>query len=247
MGGVPGARYFSHMVLFTIILGVIQFFLAGLGIYVSLKSPAKKWHWVLILIFSGFAVASIGITGYQEYQNMQANDDLKSQVTRLVNASTTQATTDDIKQLASFIQAGMQTGFDRVVFAIKGKTESSPEPNTSPVPGVQVPVPTVENTRLVQRSTTSDKSDLPYGLQVIVQSNVAIQPVAIAFECDGEVGDFNFFIAGQTVYMNFWKRISGKIAELKFSFPPLTPENSLVVTLFSKKQIRVVKAYKMHP
>jgi hypothetical protein len=37
------------------------------------------------------------------------------------------------------------------------------------------------------------------------------------------------------------------IAFIKFTFPPLTPETPLVVTLLSRSQIRVVKAYKLNP
>lgn len=114
-----------------------------------------------------------------------------------------------------------------------------------------VPIPTIENTRLIQKPTISDKAEYPYGLQVIIQSNVVIQPVGFGLECDGEIGDFSFFIAGQTAYMSVQKGIGGganrNVAIIKFGFPPLTPESPMVVTLFSKTQIKVVKAYKLNP
>lgn len=169
-------------------------------------------------------------------------DTLKSQIQTFVNAIKTFVTVEDIKQINSQMQTGMQSGFDRVVAAIKGK----PVMPSAPIP-TPAPVPTIENTRLIQRPTTSDRTEFPYALQVIIQSNVTLQSVALGLECDGIIGDFTWFIAGQMAYMSVMKGISGNVAELRFSYPPLTPESALVITVYSKSQIRVVKAYKLHP
>jgi hypothetical protein len=40
---------------------------------------------------------------------------------------------------------------------------------------------------------------------------------------------------------------ANNIAVVRFSFPPLRPETPLVITLLSKAQIRVTKAYKLNP
>jgi hypothetical protein len=168
--------------------------------------------------------------------------ELRKQVSTLINSAQFQATSDDIKNLGS----QMKTGFDRVASAIEGKKISTPEPKPEP----EKLTPTIENTRLVQKSVPSDDPQLPYGLQIIIQSNIVIQPVAFAFECDGEVGKVNFFIAGQGVYMNIMTgvaRDNKNIAIVRFSFPSLTPESPLVVTLLSKTQIKVIKAYKLNP
>lgn len=207
----------------------------------SLRPPVKKQHVLLILVFLVLGVMGIGITGYQQYKNDEKNDKLIGQITSFVNASKTQATIDDVRKIGTDMQDEMQTGLDRVIAAIKGK----PEPPQKAATITQAPVPTVENTRLIQKTTTSDNSELPYGLQVIIQSNIVMQPVSIALECNGEIGDFSFFIAGQVVYMNVRKSINGNVAQLSFGSPPLTPESPLVITLLSKKQISVIKAYKL--
>ena len=178
----------------------------------------------------------------QKRKQEETTRDLKGQIITLVNASRIQATIDDVKKIGTDLQIGMQAGFDRVVAAINEK-----QIPTTPIPPPPSAVPTIENTRLVQKSTISDKAEFPYGLQVIIQSNIVIQPVAFALECDGEIGDFSFFIAGQTAYMSVRKSIRGNIAEIRFSFPPLTPESPLVVTIQSKSKIQVIKAYKLNP
>jgi hypothetical protein len=212
----------------TITFAIIQVFLAGLGVYVALKPQPAKRHVIIIVLFVLCGVVSVRIAVHQQIS-------LTDQITSLTNAIRMEATNDDISKLSYQIK----DGFDRVINAIHGNppkpTAETPPPKT---------VPTLENTRLVQRPTMSDKPEFPYGLQVIIQSSVAIQPISIALECDGEIGDFDYFIAGQSMLMHVSKAINKNIASLKIGFPPLTPESSLIVTLYSKNQIRVIKAYK---
>ena len=214
------------------------------------KLPGKKWHVVVISTFAICGIIGIGIGVYQQNMNANADKEFRKQIATLLNASTTQASIDDVKKIGTDMKTTMQEGFDRVVSAIKAKPILL-QP-LKPVPVAQVPasVPTIENTRLIQRPTISDDPKFPYGLQVIIQSNVTIQPFGVALECDKEVGKVNFFIAGQAVNMSMMTDIVGpqkNIALLRFGFPPLTPESSLIVTLLSKTQIRVVKASKLNP
>lgn len=210
----------------TIIFAIIQVFLAGLAVYVSLKPQPAKRHVFFIIFFVLCGVVSVRIAVYQQTS-------LTDQITSLTNAIRMEATNDDISKLSS----QMKDGFDRVINAINGKRPKSIAATPPPIT-----VPTIENTRLVQRPTMSDKPEFPYGLQVIIQSSIAIQPISIALECDGEIGDFNFFIAGQSMLMHVSKVINKNVASLKIGFPPLTPESPLIITLYSKNQIRVIKA-----
>jgi hypothetical protein len=186
-----------------------------------------------ILILMGLIIGIGGVLSNRLQKTEDLNnqrierEELRSQITTLINSAQIQATKDDLTQ-----------GFDRVVAAIKG----------TPAP-IQPPalLPTIENTRIVQKNTISNNPQLPYGLQVIIQSNIVIQPVAIALECNGAIGSLDFFIAGQMAYMSVQKRIKNNIAIIKFSFPPITPESPMVVTLLSKTQIKVVKVYKINP
>jgi hypothetical protein len=174
-------------------------------------------------------------------------EDLTRQVLTLISSAQVQATKDDLRDLGKT----MATGFDRVVAAIKGKTGAtgSTGAEAPQVPAQTAPVPTVAQTRMVQRSATSDDPKFPYGLEVIVQSNVAMN-VAFAFECSGEVGRVKFFIAGENVYqnVNVGPSVDNKnIAVLKFSSPTLKPEKPLVVTILSEHEIRVVRAFRLNP
>lgn len=111
-----------------VILGIVQLFLVGLGVYVSLKPPKKKYYKWLIGIFILCGFVAIGITGYQEYENIRGKEALNTQITSLINIYKIQATTDDIKTLTSEIKtltSEMRAGFERTISAIKGKSEST--------------------------------------------------------------------------------------------------------------------------
>jgi len=100
----------------------------------------------------------------------------------------------------------------------------------------------VEHIRYTSRRAPSDKQELPFALQVIIQTDTSITPVALAIECDGEIGDVRFFVAGGGVYMNTYSGVPGPrndVAVVRFSFPTLTPEAPLVITLLSKTDIKV--------
>ena len=233
-------------ILLTIVLGIIQLFLAGLGVYVSIKPPEKKWHLALISIFIICGSIGIGISAYLQYKNNSDNNQFRNNITglngqikSLLNATKTQATIDDVRKIGSDVQNEIQFGFDRVIAAIN---KEKPPVATPKEP---VTTPTVEGMRLIQKATISDNPDFPYGLQVIIQSNVAIQPVGVGLKCDGKIGKMSYFIAGQTVYFNVRTLVQENIAELSIGSPALTPAQPLVITLLSKTQIREIDAYKI--
>jgi hypothetical protein len=173
----------------------------------------------------------------------QERKELRSQITKLINSSQIQATGEDIRKL----DVDVRDGFERLASAMLGRKSAQKSPPSSASPP---PTPTLENTRLVQRRAPSSDPQLPYGLQVIIQTNIRLEPVAFALECDGEIGKVDFFVAGQGIYMMVRKGITGdkmNVAIVGFSLPALIPETPLVVTLLSKSQIRVVKAYKPNP
>jgi hypothetical protein len=167
--------------------------------------------------------------------------ELTAQISMLIASAQIQATGADLKKLG-----------DRLVSAIQKQPKPTSGPLSKPAPPEEKPTPappTIENTTLVQRAAPSGDPKLPYGLQVIIQSNVVLDNVNFALECDGEIGNVEFFVAGQGIYMS--KRIgiggpNNNTATVAFAFPPLRPETPLVITLLSKAQIRVVKAYKLH-
>ena len=249
---MPRARAVLKPV-FNLLPGVAGYFLAMAGVALLFMSEELKRlerHRKMRVAFAALVFA-VGLGAVVSDSAQKAEDkataqaerkELMKQISTLIASAQVQSTGDDIKRLGS----EMQNGFDRVISVLHGEKKGSPTAAREK----PTPVPTVENAKLVQRTAPSDDPQLPYGLQVIIQSNVTLDPVAFALECDGEVGKVNFFIAGQGAYMNVQTGVTGpakNIALVRFSFPPLRPETPLVVTLLSKSQIRVIKAYKLNP
>ena len=65
-------------------------------------------------------------------------------------------------------------------------------------------------------------------------------------ECDGDIEDGTFFIAGQSVIMGmaYGVQPDKKHFYFRFQYPAFTPESPIVVTLESKSDIRVVSVNK---
>jgi hypothetical protein len=103
--------------------------------------------------------------------------------------------------------------------------------------------------RIIQRRAASDDPDAPFGLQVVIQTDVMMQPVAFRVECDHEIKDGKAFIVGEGAYTMFATALSEDKKAFLFSFhsPPLTPDASLVVSLQSKYDVRVTKVGKIQP
>jgi len=94
-----------------------------------------------------------------------------------------------------------------------------------------------------QRRGPSTNPGLPFGLEVAIQTDTLIQPVAILLVCDGEIGDGRAG-AGDGAYI---KTKMGVIQDhanwflVSWESPPFTPQQPIVVTLFSKASIRATK------
>jgi hypothetical protein len=95
-----------------------------------------------------------------------------------------------------------------------------------------------------QQTVVSTNPGLPYGLEVIVQTDQAIQPVAFVFECDGEIGEGRGGLVSGGVYS---LASIGIIKDhpnwfvVKWSSPPFLPGTPIRLTLFSKTLIRATK------
>jgi hypothetical protein len=179
----------------------------------------------------------IGVTGF--LAGLKQKRQLENQIRTFSAAVQIAATKDDIQGLTAHID----DGFSNLVAAIKGVKPPPPTKKVTPVEP-QLPPPLVRNLVFTQRRAPSTDPRFPYGLQVIIQSNINIQPVGFAFVCDGEISKVDFFVAGQGAYFNVLTGISGdkkNVGLVKFSFPALTPETPLVVTLLSKTDVRVVE------
>ncbi len=98
-----------------------------------------------------------------------------------------------------------------------------------------------------ERIPSYDKN-FPFGLKVVVQTNVVIQPVSIVFRCDGEIGKGEVEFAGDAGSI-FTKIRSGVLLESQdrflasFENPAFAPEKAMLVMLFSKTPIKVIEFF----
>jgi hypothetical protein len=225
---------------FLAFVGAIIPFLPELPTLIAKKAGAR-----LTIAFTCFFVAWAAIVSnhLQRMSDDKERTATREQIGQLIAAAQIQATSDDVKRLDSHIGEG----FANVTASIRGVKPVVRPPQVAT--GPQLPPALVQHLTFTQRRAPSSDPSLPYGLQVIIQTNINIQPVGFAFACTGEVGDVKFFIAGQSAYLSVATGISGEkknIAFVKFAFPSLAPETPLVVTLLSKEDIRVTEVQQVH-
>jgi hypothetical protein len=212
------------------------------------KKTLRIWLAISLVIVGGGAFASDLVQRAEDQREKEAaiaeRKILLQQNGQLIAASQIQATSDDIHKLDAHITDGFLTVV-AVIKGVKAPTKTTPAQNIGP----QLPPALAQNLTFTQRRAPSSDPSLPYGLQIIIQSNITIRPVGFAFACTGEVGKIDFFIAGQSAYLSVTTGISGEkknIPFVKFAFPPLVPETPLVVTLLSKEDIRVTEVQQIH-
>ena len=245
--------------------------IALLAIVVSVHggflSSHDKTHRRLFMAYGVVGLLLIGFQGLlirsEQTESRSDQAKLRDQITTLVNATRLQATLDDIKGM----QTAMGDWFLRLETALyaahKQEPPTRPEPKPKPEPRSEPPSkaepepapreplgpPTVEHVRITQRRAPSNKADAPYGLQVILQTDTTIQPAAFKIDCDGQISEGRFFVAGQAAMMSVAHGLSEdkKTFQFSFRFPPFTPESPIVVTLLSKTDIRVTKVERIPP
>jgi hypothetical protein len=127
------------------------------------------------------------------------------------------------------------------------KTEVHRAPPKPPREIAQQPI--LAHIRIASQQTiASTNPALPYGLEVIVQTDQAIQPVAFVFECDGEIGEGRGGLISGGVYslagMGVIKDHPNWFV-IKWSSPPFLPGTPIRLTLFSKTLIRVTELKQM--
>lgn len=168
---------------------------------------------------------------------------LRDQVFALNNALKLQVSIDDIHHLESVIT----TGIDHLESVVREGRPSKPVQQAVAQPSLLPAV--VEHIRIVQRRAASDDPNAPYGLQVVMQTDVTMQPVAFKVECDHEITQAKAFIVAEGAYMSVGTSYSSDRKSFMFSwkYPPFTPSSSLIVTLLSKEDIHVTKVEKIQP
>jgi hypothetical protein len=229
--------------------GVVAFLIAAFGVAIiymnELQAGLKdkrRARWLIAVVLVLFGVGAFISDTTQKNQDKaeleaernSAREDRKmflQQTNQLLTFAQSQATKDDLKQLGIDILNGLS----KVESAIRGKPPKAILPPA-------LPPPTVEHTRFTTRRAPSSDPAAPYGLQVIIQSDITISPVDFGIECTGEVSSVTSFLTGQGVYMSVYNGAAPNnknVAVVRFTFPPMEPSTPLVVTILSKEDIRV--------
>jgi hypothetical protein len=219
--------------LLFIFVGVLAVSMAVIGGFVSATASWQKWAFAVMGILSVILIVWQGVRDSREKEKSSRDQqELKDQIKQLLKPPVA-ASPDDIKGLRS----DLQESFARLEKMVAGK--SVPKQITPPPP-VSVP-PVVEHVRFSSRRVASTNDATPYALQVVIQTDTTMQPVSLALETDAEISEGKFFIAGQAVMMNMRQGLSEDKHVFLFSFgyPQFTPESPIVVTLFSKSDLRV--------
>jgi hypothetical protein len=174
-------------------------------------------------------------------QGITHSDQLKDQIAELSSASLISATKDDVKILGSHVD----NGFDRLVDAINsGRGQAHQNPITkTPIEKPSLVPPAVEPIRFTERRTASTNWAAPYGLQVIIQTNVTIQPAGLKILCDNEIASGDFFRRRSTRDDGGSFRVVGRQEKLpsELQVSAANPRISVLVTLRSSKDIHVTR------
>lgn len=111
------------------------------------------------------------------------------------------------------------------------------------------PAPNLASIRIAsQRQVPSTDPNLPYALEVVVQTDRPIQPVAFALICDGMVGkgDAGFANGGEYSKQKYGVAQDPHAFLFEWQSPAFTPDKPILVTLTSKTYIRAISIQRIN-
>jgi hypothetical protein len=127
------------------------------------------------------------------------------------------------------------------------KQEHPVKPNSDQTPSPPPPA-IVQHPTHVERRIPSDNPDLPYGLQIVIQTDKDVSNPALEIDFDGTIGKGRFFLAGQSVMMSVQYGLTQdhKGFILSFGYPTWTPQSPIVVSIYSKEAVQVTGVRNLH-
>ena len=209
------------------------------------------WHWLL-----GGILFVLGITAScATYRDKQEN---QRQMDALLAATRVQATNDDLGTLrreindlrmdvqavlTSIIDANGSTNKQSEKMPVRETQKKDSRPSINLENHISLGPAIVKHIHASQRRTISNSDNEKYALQLVLQTDVESRPTAFMVECDEGIDKGNFFVAGQPVLM---QAVSGVQKDsrkfyFRFSFPTFSPGSPIIVTLFSKHDIKVIR------
>jgi hypothetical protein len=229
------------------LLGILTIAMAVYGAYLTSSDPRhQKWFirlgiaGVLLVFAQGYYLYRDDKEKFQTTSELRESvKNLRAQTAALMNAIRLQASLDDFK----YLEGAIVTGFAHLEAIIQGKKlPVQPPQQLEPFqPAI------VAHLRVVQHRAASTDPEAKFGLQVIMQTDIPIQPVAFGVKFDNIISSADAFIVGEGNYTMKATSISSDRKSFMFSFhsPAFTPSSCLVVTVQSKYDIRVTKVEKL--
>jgi hypothetical protein len=128
-------------------------------------------------------------------------------------------------------------------------TKSTRPATPQATPGTAAP-PILVGIRIAsQKRIPSDDAKLAYGLEVVVQTDIDIEPVAIAVVCDGQIGNAHGGFASGGVYTQEKFGLADghpNVFLVEWKSPTWTPKEPIVFSLFSEKPIRATSVQRVN-
>jgi hypothetical protein len=223
----------------------------AMAVFGGVVASGNRTHQAWFIVLGVLGVLLVLAQGYYLHRDDQEKAratrtlqesviNLQGQTVTLMNAIRLQATVDDFRNL----EGAIGSRFSDLEAVIKGQKAPSIQ-----APKPELPPSVVEHVRVVQRRAASTDHDAPYGIQVVLQTDATIQPVAFKINFDKEISNCEAFIVGEGVYAMMATAYSKDRKAFMFSFhsPAFTPNSSLVVSVQSKYDVRVTKVEKIQP
>ena len=220
---------------------VSQLILGLLALILALrpKAFAQLEEKALWKVAAPLLVGIVAISGFVLSQ--KGDNELRSQVRFLFTQTQASLSKTDMDSVIAHIDLG----FGKLASRLSGIPKSSLAPRGEHAQqhssrAVEPILPAPPHVTFTQSRGVSTDPEFPFALNVTIQSDQPV-PVSFAINCSGELGKIGkFLLVGQGVYFSVAYGVTGTRAQIRFGYPPLTPQSPLVVTILSKKDVRVI-------
>jgi len=111
-----------------------------------------------------------------------------------------------------------------------------------------VPAPILANIIVSEKQIVSVDRQFSYGLEIILQTDKSIEPVAFIIEFSEEIGKGSAEFVSSSLYVKSNRGIieNNNMLHFKWESPAFTPDRPIKITVFSKNYVKMV-GYQMVP
>jgi hypothetical protein len=240
----------SSTTIYIVIAAVANLVLAVLGFIVALKPLVERWmQYGAMAIF--FVVGVLGVICVI-MAGISADRQQDAQQQKLDKIDKNQETVaNDVSKIREKIlgERGPITQVPATSSAQLPLSQSDHHPsvkvNGQPVGGKPAATATKEEVRIVEmRPIKSRYEDAPNGLEILLQTNVPLQPIYLNIKCSEPVQHVEVFPTED--FTGFFKYCAGivpnkpNVAAISLADPAFVPEHAMIVRVYSKTENRVL-------